>query len=353
MPKTKGVYKRGNIWWIRYAGPDGYMRFESTGGASHREAQVILMQRKQEVLEGKDPKRARKIKGNMLFRDLAVEYQEWASFQKSIKNKIYLIKNLVGSFGNVPIGQFTTMLVEQYQTKRLRSGRKPATANRDIATLSHMFTKAVDWEMVNETTLKNIRKVKLLPEENQRLRYLETEEYMTLIDCCAAHLKPIVITALNTGMRKSEILKLKWNNVDLKNGFILLDKTKSGKRREIPINDTLRKTLGGIIRRIDVRYVFYDPKTGKHYKNVQKSFESACRRAGINDFRFHDLRHTFASQLAMSGVDMLCLKEILGHASMKMTLRYAHLAPGHKVQAVKLLDERQKKKPTIQKLYTK
>jgi integrase len=247
--------------------------------------------------------------------------------------------------------RFNTMLIEQYQTERLNKGNKPATVNRLLATLSHMFTKAVDWEMVELDVLKRIRKVKLLPENNRRLRYLNSHEIQALISHCTSNTKAIVITALNTGCRKGEILSLKWDNVDLKHGFILLDSTKNGERREIPINETLRDTLQGLARRVDIPYVFYDNATGKPYQDVKKSFNTACRKAGIKDFKFHDLRHTFASHLVMAGVDITTVKELLGHKTLTMTLRYAHLAPSHKVKAVQILENAIFDKATIQKLY--
>ena len=139
-------------------------------------------------------------------------------------------------------------------------------------------------------------------------------------------------------MRKSEILGLKWDLVDLKHGFILLNVTKNGERREIPINSTLNDALLELMRRIDVPYVFYDKTTGAPYKDIKNSFASACKIAGIRDFRFHDLRHTFASHLVMAGIDLVTVKELLGHKTLTMTLRYAHLAPGHKINAVDTLD---------------
>jgi integrase len=216
-----------------------------------------------------------------------------------------------------------------------------------------MFTKAVEWDMVEEGTLKNIRKVKALPENNRRLRYLSVEECQRLITSCDKRLKLIVATALNSGMRKDEILGLKWDNIDLKAGFILLnqDQTKNSERKEIPINQTLREIFQSIPKCEDIPYVFYNPLTGTRYEDIKKSFNSALKRAGINDFKFHDLRHTFASHLVMTGIDLTTVKELMGHKDFKMTLRYAHLSPSHKVKAVDMLDNVLTAKPTIQKLY--
>ncbi|MGQ9570711.1 MAG: tyrosine-type recombinase/integrase [Thermodesulfovibrionales bacterium] len=350
---ARGIYKRGNIYWIRYAGLDGKTVFESSGSDKFREAEALLIKRKQAIKEGKQPE-IKKI-ANHTFNELTTEYLKWAERQRSYRSKKGFVLQLVEVFGNLPLRRFNTKIIEQLQTERIQKGNKPATVNRLLATIKHMFTKAVEWDMVEDEVLKRVRRAKLLSENNRRLRYLSKEECQGLISSCEPHLRPIVITALNTGMRKGEILSLKWDNVDLKHGFILLDKTKNGDRREIPINNTLRQTLQVLTRRLDIPYVFYDSNTGKPYQDVKRSFITACRRAGIRDFRFHDLRHTFASHLVMTGVDLTTVKELLGHKDIKMTLRYAHLAPSHKVKAVDMLDstlnEPADSLPTIQKLY--
>lgn len=347
---AKGIYKRGNIYWIRYAGLDGKTVFESSGSDKFREAEVLLIQRRNAIKEGKQPEIKRI--ANHTFRELAEKYIQWMQGRhRSAESKKYRINIILSHFGNLPLRHFNTLSVEQYQTILINKGLKPATVNKHISILKAMIKKAVDWNMVEDGTLKRVRKVKQLTENNKRLRYLSKEECYTLINSCDPHLKPIVITALNTGARKEEILSLEWDNVDLKHGFILLDKTKNGDRREIPINETLRATLQNPMRRLDIPYVFYDPVDGKRYKDVKRSFKTAIKRAGITDFRFHDLRHTFASQLVMSGVDITTVKELLGHRDIKMTLRYAHLAPSHKVKAMDILDNTLTGKSTIQKLY--
>lgn len=349
MAKAKGIYKRGSVYWIRYAGLDGKIRFESGQSASFKVAQDLLIQRKKAVMEGKDPLPVKRI-ANHTIKELAVHYVAWAARQKAFRSKQGFIKQLVEVFGSYPLRMINTRHIEEWQTQRLKDN-KPATVNRLLATLKHMFTKAVEWDMVEEEALKKIRRVKLIHENNRRLRYLSKEECMALIIACSPHLKPIVITALNTGMRRGEILSLEWEkHIDLNHGFILLDQTKNGERREIPINQVLRETLSGLIRHIKSPYVFTDTE-GKRFMDVKTAYHSACRRAGIKDFRFHDLRHTFASHLVMAGVDITSIKELLGHKTLTMTLRYAHLAPSHKVKAVELLEGALTDRPTIQKLY--
>ena len=347
---AKGIYKRNKIFWIRYAGLDGRTVYESSGSTKFKDAEDLLIKRKQTIKEGKQPE-LKKI-ANCTFRELVEKYLSWMEGRhRSAHDKRYRINLMLSDFGNLPLRHFNTLLVEQYQTDLINRGFKPAGVNKRISILKAMFTKAVDWNMVEEGTLKHVRKVKMLEENNKRLRFLSKEECQELINLCDPHLRPIVITALNTGMRKSEILNLKWDNVDLKHGFILLDRTKNGERREIPINDTLRRTLQGITRRLDIPYVFYDSVSGKPYQDVKHSFHTALRRAGIRDFRFHDMRHTFASHLVMAGVDITTVKELLGHKTLTMTLRYSHLAPSHKIRAVDILDNAMNEKPTIQKLY--
>jgi len=323
----KGIYKRGGVFWIRYAGIDGKMIYESAkqgdrAGTKIQDAEALLHERKADVGRGKQPEAKKKIPV-YLFKDLAVEYLRWAHRQRGYHQKSTLVSQLVETFGRYPLRSFSPRLIEQYQTDRLEQGHRrvkegkavpgnmPATINRHVAVMKHMFTKAAEWEMVEEDRSKIVHKVKLLEENNNRLRFLSKDECQALVKACDAHLRPIVICALNTGMRKGEILGLKWDDVDLKHGFILLQITKNGERREIPINRTLRATFEDLYagtkerpRRLDIPYVFYDARTNGRYVNVQKSFNTAMKRANIKDFRFHDLRHCFASHLVMAGQDL-------------------------------------------------
>ena len=232
----QGIYKRGRKWWISYAGIDGKIKREPSGSERYKEAEALLIKCKQAIADGKEPEAKKRI-GNFTFNQLMEEYLKWCERQRSFLSKQRYIKQLLVAFSNLPLRRLNTMLIEQWQTARLNGGNKPATVNRLLATLKHAIGKGVEWDMVEEEILKRVRRVKLLEENNRRLRYLNIEECQTLLSNCSPHLRPVVVTALNTGMRKSEILKLTWDRVDLRNGFVLLDITKNGERREIPIDE--------------------------------------------------------------------------------------------------------------------
>jgi integrase len=195
-----------------------------------------------------------------------------------------------------------------------------------------MYSKAIEWGKVKETPVK---KVKLLKGEVKRVRFLLPAEIQALLSNCADHLRPIVTVALHTGMRKSELLNLRRDQLNFEQGIITLEDTKNHERRDIPMNETVKAMLQGIEKKGG--YLFVNEE-GQTFANVRKSFDTAVRKSGITDFRFHDLRHTFASNLVMDGVDIMTVKELMGHKDLTMTLRYAHLAPNHKSRAVNILD---------------
>lgn len=355
--KTKGIYRRGRVYWITYMGLDGKQKYESTGSILKTDAELLLAQRRVDIDQGKESVTRRRDR-NHTFSQLAEKYLPFVQNQKAYSIKKLYVAALVKEFGAVKLNNLTLAMVEVWQGRlrsnsrppvkeggALRPPLKPASINKYIGTLKHMITKAVDWEMIAEDNSKRVQKVKILPENNQRLRYLSFNESAVLLNACDKHLKPVVCFALNTGCRRGEILGLTWDRIDMKHGFILLEDTKNGKRREIPINANVRNVLKGIVRRLDSPFVFVNPAVdetgqllnGGRYYNLKKSFASACRKAKLLDFHFHDLRHTFASQLVMNGVDIVTVSKLLGHSTLTMTLRYAHLAPDHLKSAVDVL----------------
>ncbi len=150
------------------------------------------------------------------------------------------------------------------------------------------------------------------------------------------YLRSIVECAIMTGMRRGEILSLKWDQV--RNGFIYLEKTKTNEARQIPISDDLELIFKGIRKdqHLTSKHVF--TYMGEQVQEIKRSFKTALKRAGIQNFRFHDLRHTFASQVLLKGGSLKDIQELLGHKSMSMTLRYSHLSQEHKKRAVNLLN---------------
>lgn len=252
-------------------------------------------------------------------------------------DRIYLNANLIPYFGEYYITKITPLLVERFITKRVNDGVKKSTINRDLSCLKKMFNKAIDWNYVNENPLK---KVKMFSEKDSvRDRILSEEEEAQLLKKSSEHLRLIIVIALNTGMRLGEILNLQWNQVDLRNRRIRVEKTKSGSSRSIPINDVLLEELQ-ILRSRDGQTpcLFANSNTGKPLTTTKTAFNAACRRSGIKGLWFHDLRRTFAQRLLQNGVDIITVQNLLGHHSVVVTERYLHTNEDTMRRAVELLE---------------
>ena len=169
--------------------------------------------------------------------------------------------------------------------------------------------------------------------------FFDVEEIQQLLEASSVPFRPILITALHTGMRRGEILNLRWPDVDLKNRMIVVQESKSGRKRMIPIDDTLYNTLYSLPSRFQKGYALPSPLNPENRRfDVLRQWRNVIKKTELENVRFHDLRHTFASHLVMAGVDLVTVKELLGHASLTMTMRYAHLAPAHRTRAIKTLD---------------
>jgi len=221
----------------------------------------------------------------------------------------------------------------------------PATVNRELSCLKCVLNRAVEWGRLETNPIIRVRKFK---EPEPKDRILAGEELGRLLQACASHLKPIVLTALCTAMRRSEILSLKWRQVDLGRKTVHVERTKSGKPRAIPINSVLLDEFSRLKQANGKsEYVFLDPAKRRPMKDIKTAFRSACARAkknpddekdpGIVGLRFHDLRHTAASRMVEAGVDLVTVSKILGHASIQTTMRYAHPTPENMRRAVETL----------------
>ncbi|MGD0336041.1 MAG: site-specific integrase [Candidatus Omnitrophota bacterium] len=341
MPVYEYKGKKGIIYYIVYS-YNGRRKTEHIG-KDKKLAEAVLHKRLTEIAENKylDVRKEQKIK----FEEFADEYLQLHSKHKRSYNTDKKIVGLLKSFfGGKYLYEITSLDVERFKSARAKQVIKraiakktisPATVNRALAVLKSIFNKAILWGKSEKNPCKG---VELFKEDNQRLRFLEKEEIDRLLSNCCEHLKPIIIVALYTGMRKSEILKLKWHDIDIKRNIIHLLTTKNGEKREVPMNRIVQKTIIGVLKHPDSQYIFCN-KDGKPYGDIKKSFFTAINNSGIVDFHFHDLRHTFASQLVMSGVDLNTVRELLGHKSLEMTLRYSHLSPDHKKRAVDVLEQ--------------
>jgi len=329
-----GVFKKGRNFYIDYYLPNGRRRREMIGPSKKR-AMLALDKRRVQIAEGKffDIKKEEKIP----FGKMAMEYLEVYSRpnKRSSRRDEISAKHLVSFFGGSSLQEVTPLDAEKYKQKRINEV-SPNTVNRELACLKHIFSKAKEWGKIKENPISS---VKLFRVDDRRVRYLKKEEIAKLAESCSDYLRPIVIFAINTGMRKGEILNLKCTDIDLGNRIISLAQTKNREIREIPINDTVLDLLIRLRKNSKGSHVF-SKKDGTPYKDIRGGFRSSLQKAGIRDFRFHDLRHTFASHLVMAGIDLKTVQELLGHKTLQMTLRYSHLSRDHKRRAINTLGRR-------------
>jgi integrase len=337
----KRVNKRGVSWQVDYYDPRGKrvmkcFRLKKDAEAYLAKVEVSKRENSYEEIFGLKEEKFKTF--DQLLEDYIKNYSQQKSF---VSFKRHAMKCLLEFFGGKRLRDITYKDLETYRNQRkatpLANGkpRTDATVNREMAVLKHMLNKAVEWGMLEVSPFRKGARL-TFRENNQRHRYLTEEEIERLLSACSPHLKPIVELALHTGMRKGELLNLKWDQI--RNGFIYLTETKSGKARQIPLDDRAAQVL----KELQVKNKWKSPYVctgpdGKRLGDVKKGFNAACRRAGIEDFRFHDLRHTFASHLVMRGANLKAVQRLLGHSDSKMTDRYAHLSPDHLKESVSLL----------------
>jgi integrase len=340
-----GIYPVRGKWYIDLY-VDGRRKRKAIG--SRRDAENALTTIKADVLRGEFKfKRESKVH----FEAFAQDYLDHVKTnkKKSWQRDDNSLKFLKSYFGGMLLSKISPWDIEEYKRKRLEGEItiklepgarkrkewkvKPATINRELACLKHMFTLAKRWKMADENPVKEVQ---FFQEQQIEMRILAQEEINRLLSCASPRLRPILIVALNTGMRKGEILHLRRSDVDFDNQFLLLRETKSNRPRKVPMRGLVAETLRALKKERDY-VLFANPHTGKPLSDLQTPFKGACRRVGIQDLRFHDLRHTAATHMVMGGVDLVTVKEILGHATIKMTMRYAHPTPENKRHAVEVL----------------
>jgi integrase len=332
------------IWYVDFRNAQGQRVRRSTGTTDRKEAEALEAKLKLEVHQqlhwGKQPERS--------FDELMLDYlNATGSSKKSAWTDRYSAKSLYRFFSGCALYEITGTNIKQYINNSEKTGRSPHTIRRELALLSTAINyaqKEWGWEIPNPVAGRN------LPEPEGRIRSITHSEANWLINAAegegkAPHLADFIRLALNTGCRRGELLGLEWSRVDLDAGLIVLNAqhTKNGKRRYIPLNSEAKKAISS--RKLFVeqncprsQWVFAH-LDGRQIRSIKTSFKTACRKSGIDNFRIHDLRHTCASWLVNAGVPLPEVRDLLGHSSIQMTEKYAHLSQDNVRNAVSRLDE--------------
>ncbi len=330
-----GVYKKKERWYIDYYLPSGLRKREvvnikgvDPAQINREDAKKALSIRKAEMAQGKFD--IMQTKKPIPLKQLCDEYFTLHSKEnkRSWKRDRTTIKHFLEAFGDKNIGQLSSFLITGYRNDRSKLVCK-STVNRELDTIRNMFNKAVEWEYIDKSPYTGVEKYKV---NNTNLRILSIGEFKSLIQVSSEALKPILLMAVNTGMRVSEILNLMWNDINLEKDYILVRDSKNYESRYIPIHQELKKVLVNLKDNSETDYVF------EGRKSIRKQWQKALKLSGIEHCRFHDLRHTFASNLVMNGVDLVTVSQLMGHKDLTMTKRYSHPTPEHKKQAINSLN---------------
>jgi len=338
--RTRGsgsIFQRGKTWYIAYY-VNGEQIKEKIGTAplvTKGQAEQSLKARMGEVVQGRF--NLEKKKKPVSFNKLAEDYLKWAEDNhKSPERDSDVIKHLLRYFNGMDIMEVTTWLFEKYKSER-KTQVKPATLNRELSVAKRMFNLGIQWGL---TTINPVRGVKFLPMSNEIPRALRDWEFVNLYNSASFHLKPILLCAYLTGMRRGEIVKLKWKDVDFETDTIFVRETKNNESRAIPINARLKSTLQKMKEASTCDYVFTTPN-GTQYKHkdaFKTAWYTALKKSGVDKCRFHDYRHTFITNLIVGQKeDLITVSELSGHKDMRMLKRYGHSRDEFKKDAIRRL----------------
>src|ERR1039458_6681321 len=343
----KHIYKRNDSWYYQFV-VRGVRYQGAIGNVSKTVAREFAEKRRLGILEGKLLQRCKRApllgrfdpKTNQ-FSHATGKYLDYYRVNRkprsAIRAKTSLL-SLTGYFGDNRLDSIEPFLIERYKNARKDLGKADATVNRELACLKNLFNKAIQWGWVRENP---VRAVQLFKENNIRVRFLTTDEEHRLIQECEGNMRlaTFVLAALDTGFRAGEVSSLHWKNVDFERREVVVEScyAKNGETRRNPMTRRLFELLT-ILRgsgKVSPEKLVFGP-----YR-YHKAFHRARDAAGLGkDVVFHTLRHTYISRLVRAGADIRTVQELAGHKEIKMTMRYAHLAPEHKHRAVALLEEK-------------
>jgi integrase len=323
------LYRRGRIWYADFY-LDGQRVQTSTGTPIRREAERFLAMR----LAGDQPIRPIRIS----LEEFGRRYMEYAQANKrSWVRDGQLLKQLSGFYKSALLSDIGTMSVESYKLHRMKQV-SPATVNREIALLKHMYNLAEAWGL--HRGRNPVKAVRFLPENNLKLRTLSEEEEARLLPRCPLYLHDMIVFAIHTGLRSGDIFRLKWEDINTRENQLKIIVRKTNRELELPLSDKVTAILAKwrAIRRCP--YVFYNQLTGDRFHDVKTALKKAVAAAGLTDITWHTFRHTFATRLVAGNADLVTIKELMGHAEIKTTMRYAHTSRQAKRRAVNLLSDK-------------
>lgn len=327
--------KEAGTWYADYFA-NGKRVQESTGTRNKREAEKFLALRISEIQRGVYIKPM-----HVPLAELWERYLTYAKVHKrSWRRDEQMYGNLLRLIGNRTLDSITPLDVEEFQQARSQEV-SPATVNRETALLKHMFNMAERWRLYQGNN--PVRLVEFLPENNLQFRTLDRDEELRFLQSAPPYLRELIIFAINTGLRCGDLLNLKWEGVDIEQRRLSIIMGKTRRRLDVPLNETAMEIMAVRAAIKHGPFVFYNPGTGDRFHDLKLSFKATVRRAGLSGITWHTLRHTFASRLTRASVDLVTVKELLGHASINTTMRYAHSNHEAKALAVAQL-------PTCDKL---
>lgn len=321
------VFKENGSWFVRYRDLEGKQREKKAGATK-----ALALELERKILAERDLKKrfGYTTLKEITFSDWLDQYLERIKINlkfNSSRNKILFFNRLKSFCGEKLLSQLTEKDFLDFFKTNCRNGLK----SKGIETYKkHIHSCLKEAKEANYNVANII--IKINYKQKIRVRYLTEEEIQLLLsNCSTSQQKLLLVMALNTGMRKNEMLNLLWKDIDLTTRLIHIEESKSDERRSVPINNVLLSALNSAEKKSEK--VFFDSTL----QTWVAKFQVYLKKCGIKNFRFHDLRHTFASWLAIKGVSLYTIKELLGHKSIEMTQRYAHLSPDVRFNAVSLL----------------
>jgi integrase len=295
-----------------------------------------------EVAEGKwfdRPVGERKTFGEMMQKYMA-EHSLHNKTPLSHKRDKSLSAHLLAYFESLPLSDLSPKLVSRYKVLRRQEGAKPKTVNNELVLMNHALNLCVkDWEWLRVNPIHKVSKEKV---NNKIDRWLRPDEENRLLAASAAWLGEIIVFAMSTGLRQSEILDLEWDRVDLFKRTLYIAEQKNKEKDVLPLNRRAMTVLKGrsSVRQLHGGLVFLNQNGGRiNARNLIRAFRNACDKAGVKRFRFHDLRHTFATRLVQAGVDLYTVQKLGRWKSISMVERYAHHCPESLRPGVEALDK--------------